>query len=158
MSQLDQALHGLDEYGFAVIPDVIPESTCEAAATALNEFEANEAEVLSSGQIAHSPAQTVLYSPNVVDPDRFAPFTAQPLAISVAEQLLEIPFQLSSMAASKSESEAGRRPHLDGRIPIPHPSSSTHVSVVYCVDEFRADNGATMFWPYSHMSGRKPPS
>jgi len=158
MTQLDQTLQSLDEYGYAVATDVVPESTCEAAATALDYLDAHESEALSGGQIARSPTQTVIYSPNVVDRDTFHPFVATDLAMAVAEQLLEIPFQLSSVAASRSEPEAGRRPHLDGRIPIPHPSPSTHLSILYCVDDFRVDNGATMFWPYSHMSGRKPPA
>ena len=158
MSQLDLTLQSLDEFGYAVVGDVIPESTCDAAAAALDELDANESQALSSGQIARSTTQTVIYSPNVVDPGRFGPFTATDLAIGVAGQLLEIPFLLSSVAASRSEPDAGRRPHLDGRIPIPHPSPSTHLSVIYCIDEFRPDNGATMFWPYSHMSGRRPPA
>jgi ectoine hydroxylase-related dioxygenase (phytanoyl-CoA dioxygenase family) len=158
MSQLDQTLQSLDEFGYAVAADAIPESACDAAAAALDELDANEAQVLSAGQIARSPTQTVIYSPNVVDRERFHPFVVPHLAIGVAEQLLEIPFLLSSVAASRSEPDAGRRPHLDGRIPIPHPSPSTHLSVIYCLDEFRVDNGATMFWPYSHMSGRKPPN
>ncbi len=157
MSQLDQTLQSLDEFGYAVATDVLPKSTCEAAAAALDELDANEGELLSAGQIARAPTQTVIYSPNVADPERFHPFVATDLALAVAEKLLEIPVQLSSVAASRSEPEAGRRPHLDGRIPIPHPSPSTHLSVLFCVDEFRVDNGATMFWPYSHMSGRKPP-
>lgn len=156
-SRVDQTLHSLDVYGYAVATDAVPEPICEAAAAALDELDSGEAEMLSPGQIARAATQTVIYSPNVVNPERFHPFVATELAIGVAEKLLEIPVALSSVAASRSEPEPGRRPHLDGRIPIPHPSPSTHLSILYCVNEFRVNNGATMFWPYSHMSGRRPP-
>jgi hypothetical protein len=154
---VQQVVSDLDRYGFAIVPGVIDPALCEAAGDTLDELESNQDSVLSGGQIASNPAQTVVYSPNVVDPDRFRAFAVTDLALGVAEQLLEIPFQLSSVAASRSGPEPGRRPHLDGRIPIPHPSPTTHLSVIYAVDDFTAQNGATMFWPYSHQTGRKPP-
>lgn len=155
MSQLTQTLEDLDTYGYAVAPGVFSDEFCASAGEALDDLEARQNEALSGGQVADAPSQTVIYSPNVVDPERFHAFAVGELALGVAERLLEIPFQLSSVAASRSGPEPGKRPHLDGRMPIPN--GSTHFSVLYCVDDFRIDNGATMFWPYSHRTGRKPP-
>ena len=43
--------------------------------------------------------------------------------------------------------------HCDGHLPIKENKYSTDVIVLFCLNDFTKENGATKIWPKSHLSG-----
>jgi ectoine hydroxylase-related dioxygenase (phytanoyl-CoA dioxygenase family) len=140
-------------YGFATIPNVLSDEECAGMGKALDAMEKEKRE---RGETEFmSGHQVVMYCVDLERTDVFLPFLDRPEVTDVVSAVLSKPFILSSFAASRSGPLGGFKPHIDGRIPLPR--ESTHVSAVFCVDDYSAENGAICFWPYSHMTGAAPP-
>src|SRR4051794_23285437 len=82
-----------------------------------------------------------------------------PRVLAVLDRLLMPNYLLSALQAINIQpGEAAQLPHHDdGFYPIPRPREPLAAATIWAIDDFTADNGATMAIPGSHRWGRRPP-
>lgn len=146
----------LETYGYATIKNVVPSNECSVLADALDKLEQTRGENNPADYVIKN-GQVVLYSLDLLMPELFLKFDSLPYVLDIVDKILPEHYILSSMAASRSGADGGRRPHLDGRMPLHHFKETTHISVMFYLDDFTEENGALCVWPYSHVSGMRPP-
>ena len=143
----------LRRFGYAVTPGVIPESDCEQMVEYLDA-------VLDSGShggwIDQSQAQTVIQSVHFMNPDLFLKFIDIEAVMEVVSAVLKDDFTLSYFSASLPGPEAGGRIHIDSRVPITDFEETIQIVANLCLTDYSPENGGTVIWPLSHLSGRDP--
>jgi ectoine hydroxylase-related dioxygenase (phytanoyl-CoA dioxygenase family) len=82
-----------------------------------------------------------------------------PRVLAVLDRLLMPNYLLSALQAINIQpGEVAQLPHHDdGFYPIPRPREPLAAATVWAIDDFTADNGATVVIPGSHRWGRRPP-
>ena len=82
-----------------------------------------------------------------------------PRVLAVLDQLLMPNYLLSALQAINIQpGEAAQLPHHDdGFYPIPRPRAPLTAATIWAIDDFTADNGATVVIPGSHRWGQRPP-
>jgi ectoine hydroxylase-related dioxygenase (phytanoyl-CoA dioxygenase family) len=88
------------------------------------------------------------------------PLVAHPRILAVVEAALgPDPLLSACLAVRILPGEKQQIPHFDcGFYPVPRPRASMGVSVIWALDPFTEENGATLVWPASHLwpDGRRP--
>lgn len=82
-----------------------------------------------------------------------------PRVLAVLDRLLMPNYLLSALQAINIQpGESAQLPHHDdGFYPIPRPRDPLAAATIWAIDDFTADNGATVVLPGSHRWGRRPP-
>ncbi|OBK30685.1 phytanoyl-CoA dioxygenase [Mycobacterium asiaticum] len=82
-----------------------------------------------------------------------------PRVLAVLDRLLMPNYLLSALQAINIQpGETAQLPHHDdGFYPIPRPRDPLAAATIWAIDDFTADNGATVLMPGSHRWGRRPP-
>ncbi|ORV89353.1 phytanoyl-CoA dioxygenase [Mycobacterium interjectum] len=82
-----------------------------------------------------------------------------PRVLAVLDRLLMPNYLLSALQAINIQpGESPQLPHHDdGFYPIPRPRAPLAAATIWAIDDFTADNGATVLMPGSHRWGRRPP-
>ncbi|WP_068182720.1 phytanoyl-CoA dioxygenase family protein [Mycobacterium sp. UM_CSW] len=82
-----------------------------------------------------------------------------PRVLAVLDRLLMANYLLSALQAINIQpGESPQLPHHDdGFYPIPRPRDPLAAATIWAIDDFTADNGATVVLPGSHRWGRRPP-
>ncbi|SPM36134.1 phytanoyl-CoA dioxygenase (PhyH) family protein [Mycobacterium rhizamassiliense] len=82
-----------------------------------------------------------------------------PRVLAVLDRLMMANYLLSALQAINIQpGEAAQLPHHDdGFYPIPRPRDPLAAATIWAIDDFTADNGATVLFPGSHRWGRRPP-
>ncbi|OBA59858.1 phytanoyl-CoA dioxygenase [Mycobacterium sp. 1100029.7] len=82
-----------------------------------------------------------------------------PRVLAVLDRLLMPNYLLSALQAINIQpGETAQLPHHDdGFYPIPRPRDPLAAATIWAIDDFTADNGATVVLPESHRWGRRPP-
>ena len=82
-----------------------------------------------------------------------------PRVLAVLDRLFMPNYLLSALQAINIQpGEAAQLPHHDdGFYPIPRPRDPLAAATIWAIDDFTADNGATVLYPGSHRWGRRPP-
>lgn len=77
---------------------------------------------------------------------------------SILKNIFEDKYCLSNWNASGSPSGSGgkRRIHIDSRIPIINPNHTTHIIAMIALSPFDNNNGSTLIYERSHLSGLDP--
>lgn len=83
-----------------------------------------------------------------------------PRVLAVLDRLLMPNYLLSMLQAINIQpgETAQLTHHDDGFYPIPRPRKPLAAATIWAIDDFTADNGATVVIPGSHRWGRRPPS
>ena len=83
-----------------------------------------------------------------------------PRVLAVLDQLLMPNYLLSALQAINIQpgETAQLAHHDDGFYPIPRPRAPLTAATIWAIDDFTADNGATMVLPGSHRWGQRPPN
>jgi len=83
-----------------------------------------------------------------------------PRVLAVLDQLLMPNYLLSALQAINIQpgETAQLAHHDDGFYPIPRPRAPLTAATIWAIDDFTADNGATMVIPGSHRWGQRPPN
>jgi len=83
-----------------------------------------------------------------------------PRVLAVLDQLLMPNYLLSALQAINIQpgETAQLAHHDDGFYPIPRPRATLTAATIWAIDDFTADNGATMVIPGSHRWGQRPPN
>ncbi|MGF2945772.1 phytanoyl-CoA dioxygenase family protein [Mycobacterium sp. Lab-001] len=82
-----------------------------------------------------------------------------PRVLAVLDRLLMPNYLLSALQAINIQpgESAQLAHHDDGFYPIPRPREPLAAATIWAIDDFTADNGATVVLPGSHRWGRRPP-
>ncbi|WP_094289118.1 phytanoyl-CoA dioxygenase family protein [Mycobacterium lehmannii] len=82
-----------------------------------------------------------------------------PRVLAVLDRLLMDNYLLSALQAINIQpGETAQLPHHDdGFYPIPRPRAPLAAATMWAIDDFTADNGATVLYPGSHRWGRRRP-
>ena len=88
------------------------------------------------------------------------PLVANPRVLAVLDRLLMPNYLLSALQAINIQpGEAAQLAHHDdGFYPIPRPRAPLAAATIWAIDDFTADNGATVVVPGSHRWGKRRPS
>jgi Phytanoyl-CoA dioxygenase (PhyH) len=83
-----------------------------------------------------------------------------PRVLAVLDQLLMPNYLLSALQAINIQPGETTQlaHHDDGFYPIPRPRAPLAAATIWAIDEFTADNGATVIYPGSHRWGKRRPS
>lgn len=82
-----------------------------------------------------------------------------PRVLAVLDRLLMDNYLLSALQAINIQpgETAQMAHHDDGFYPIPRPREPLAAATIWAIDDFTADNGATVLYPGSHRWGRRRP-
>lgn len=147
-------LDEVHERGFVIIPDMIsPEviETIRAETGPLLEYDGrNEFEGFKTRRIYSVIEKTLSCNPLV----------EHPLVLALLDQLLMPNYLLSQLQVINVLPGEVRQPlhHDDGFYPLTRPRKPVGVALIWALDDFTADNGATLVYPKSHLWGDVPAS
>ncbi|OBB87737.1 phytanoyl-CoA dioxygenase family protein [Mycobacterium sp. 852002-30065_SCH5024008] len=84
---------------------------------------------------------------------------ADPRVLAVLDRLLMPNYLLSALQAINIQpGEAAQLAHHDdGFYPVPRPREPLAAATIWAIDDFTADNGATVLYPGSHRWGKRRP-
>lgn len=84
---------------------------------------------------------------------------AHPRVLAVLDRLLMPNYLLSALQAINIQpGEAAQLAHHDdGFYPVPRPREPLAAATIWAIDDFTADNGATVLYPGSHRWGKRRP-
>lgn len=146
----------LDEYGFVVLPQLLPAEQAGHMAHRLMEIMNRQPE-------ARARYQNLRGVFNYDDGDTFVPLVTQPVYLELARHLVGEGMQMAEVGAvwNKPGAAAGGW-HAD--VPVgwfasqgrPIPDVCFMVNCIWMLTEFTRDNGATQLIPFSHRSRRLP--
>lgn len=87
------------------------------------------------------------------------PLVDDPRVLAVLDRLLMPNYLLSALQAINIQpGEAAQLAHHDdGFYPIPRPREPLAAATIWAIDDFTADNGATVVYPGSHRWGKRRP-
>ncbi|OBK14948.1 phytanoyl-CoA dioxygenase family protein [Mycobacterium asiaticum] len=82
-----------------------------------------------------------------------------PRVLAVLDRLLMPNYLLSALQAINIQpGESAQLPHHDdGFYPVPRPRAPLAAATIWAIDDFAADNGATVLYPGSHRWGKRRP-
>jgi ectoine hydroxylase-related dioxygenase (phytanoyl-CoA dioxygenase family) len=157
-ANLDDLKVELDEYGFVVLHNLLPESLALELAERLIEIMRRRPE-------AERLYQNLRGVFNYDDTDSFVPLVTQPLYLELARHLVGDGMQMAEVGAvwNKPGAPAGGL-HADvpagwfARQGRPVPDVCFMVNCIWMLTEFTKENGATLLLPFSHHSRRVPRS
>jgi len=147
--QLETLLAAVKEDGYVIIPDMIPQAELD---TIRNETEGfltfdgrNEFEGHKTRRIYSVIQKTFACNPLV----------EHPLALALNDRLLMPNYLLSQLQVINVLPGEIRQPlhHDDGFYPIPRPRNHFGTALIFAIDDFTEDNGATLVCPKSHTWG-----
>ncbi|MBT3331182.1 MAG: phytanoyl-CoA dioxygenase family protein [Rhodospirillaceae bacterium] len=147
-------LAGIGEHGFAIVPELLDSNGRDAVRQALtvhktgirgrNDFEGYQTErvysLLARGQI-------------------FADMVENPTVLAVLDDMLEANYLLSAgLSIDLHPGESPQAVHFDDSFyPVPRPRPPIGMSVIWAIDDFTLENGATQLIPGSHTWGDENP-
>jgi len=87
------------------------------------------------------------------------PLVDNPRVLAVLDRLLMPNYLLSALQAINIQpGEAAQLAHHDdGFYPVPRPREPLAAATIWAIDDFTADNGATVLYPRSHSWGKRRP-
>jgi ectoine hydroxylase-related dioxygenase (phytanoyl-CoA dioxygenase family) len=149
--KLADALAELDEKGFAVVPGVLDAAGCDAVRAAVDPHlldgpaGRNEFEGFATQRVYCLVAKSRAFDPLILDP----------FVLDVAGSVLGPNFLLTAtLAINLQPGQAAQALHYDDAFyTIPRPRPPVSLSVMWAIDPFTADNGATVAYPGSHRWG-----
>jgi len=144
---LERVLADLERDGCAVVPEVVPRPVVDAIrADVLPRFQhgagRNNFEGFATQRLYTVMAKTLVCNPLV----------EHPLVLGVLDRLFEPNYLLSQLQVINIlPGEAAQPLHHDDRIyPFPRPRRPLGAAAIWAIDDFTADNGATVVIPGSH--------
>jgi len=149
-SYVASLLESVDENGYVIIPDLIsPETVArirEESAPFLTYDGRNEIEGHRTRRIYAVIEKTLSCNPLV----------EHPLVLAMLDALFMPGYLLSQLQVINVMPGAVRQPlhNDDGFYPLPRPRKPLSAALIWALDDFTADNGATLIYPKSHLWGK----
>ena len=95
----------------------------------------------------------------LIKPKSFLNLIDKKFILKVLSKVFDDRFILENIMASNSinvKNQYSAKIHCDSLLSTTNPRNSTDVVVMYCLDDFDKNNGATKVWPGSHLSDIRP--
>jgi hypothetical protein len=153
-ARVDALIREVGENGYVIIPELVPRATMEAIKSqteAYLEYDGrNEFEGLKTRRIYSVIEKTLACNPLV----------EHPLILALLDRVLAEKYLLSQLQVIQIFPGEVRQPlhHDDGFYPFARPRVAFSAATIWAVDDFTAENGATLVAPKSHLWGDKPPA
>ena len=150
---IDSLLAEVDEQGFVILKDLISQNVMdrirEESAPLLAHEGRTEFEGYKTRRIYSVIEKTLSCNPIV----------EHPLVMALLDRLLMPNFLLSQLQVISVGPGEIRQPlhHDDGFYPFPRPRKPFGAALIWAIDDFTADNGATLVYPGSHKWGDVSP-
>jgi len=150
--QVDALMTEVDERGYVILPELFSREamlTLKRELLPLLEFEGrNEFEGFKTRRIYSVIQKTLSLNPMV----------EHPLILALLDRVLMPNYLLSQLQAIDIQPGEARQPlhHDDAFYPIPRPRPPIGAAVIWAVDDFTEENGATLVAPGSHRWGDVP--
>ncbi len=147
-------LADVDARGYVVLPELVPPETMAAVKAAARPFLThdgrNEIEGYRTRRIYSVIEKTLACNPLV----------EHPLVLALLDQLLMPNYLLSQLQVIDIKPGEVAQPlhHDDGFYPLPRPRRAISAATIWAVDDFTAENGATLVLPHSHRWDDRPPT
>jgi ectoine hydroxylase-related dioxygenase (phytanoyl-CoA dioxygenase family) len=142
-------LTAVNENGYVIIPDLIPPETVAAIREASEPFLTfdgrNDFEGYRTRRIYSVIEKTLACNPVV----------EHPLVLALLDAILQPGYLLSQLQVINVMPGEVRQPlhYDDGFYPFPRPRKPIGAALIWAIDDFTADNGATLVYPKSHLWG-----
>ena len=154
-----QFLDELASRGFCQVPGVIPATVCVEIAQRLQDVVSRE----GSGS---SAPESIGFVPGVINHDQsFADYLAEPRLLKLCTALLghDIRISFTSVIINQPGNLRGGW-HADwpfnqtnaGHVAVPYPDQLMHLTTLWMISEFTAQNGGTLVVPASHRLPTNP--
>jgi len=149
---LDSLISTVQEEGYVILPNLLsPEEieTIRREADPLLEHDGRtEFEGYKTRRIYSVIEKTLSCNPVV----------EHPLVMALLDRLFMPNYLLSQLQVIKVMPGEIRQPlhHDDGFYPLPRPRKPIGAALIWALDDFREDNGATLVYPKSHLWGDVP--
>jgi len=154
----DHYLNSLVKEGYCVLPTLISRDLAVETKAHVAKFEASGQGM--STDVQHRIADLINLHPT------FAYLTAHPLIVGLLRQFLGTTmrcatFSSNTLLPQDGSKDAGLGWHVDypyHDVPLPWPPVELPLGaqVLWCLDDFRTENGGTMFQEKSHLLMRRP--
>ena len=95
----------------------------------------------------------------LIKPKPFLNLIDRKLILKVLSETFQDSFILENIMASNSinvKKNYSSKIHCDSLLSTANPKNSTDIVVMYCLNNFDKNNGATKVWPKSHLSDVRP--
>jgi len=148
-AEVEALLAVVEEQGYVILPELIPADLIEeirAESKPFLEFEGrNEFEGHRTRRIYSVIEKTLACNPLV----------EHPLVLALLDRLLQPNYLLSQLQVIDVLPGEIRQPlhHDDGFYPLTRPRKPIGAALIWALDDFTADNGATLVYPKSHLWG-----
>lgn len=166
-SDVEDAILGLANHGYAVIDNVLPTDFCSSLSKMLDEIHLERKKApnenysvgtLEEQRFVEATGQILLRDSLFQRPDALLPLMNLPPVINVIARILDDVIILDAQSATTTFRRDPRykhptKVHVDSPLAIRDASQTTHALVMICVDDFTSGNGGTRIWPGSHKSG-----
>ncbi len=144
----------LDEHGYCVIEDVLgPSKTADVRSRLVKAAAESERRGISTYIEGLDPNPNNVRVFNLLDLDPvFIELISHPLALEVARHVLDDDFVISNFTANIAKPGSDSMfVHSDLALVLPEPwHAPWSLNVIWCLDDVRGENGATLFLPGSH--------
>ena len=154
--KLKKVLSSLNKNGYCVVENVLKKKICENAIRKLIKLEKKINKNKYFIKERTKNGQKIIRDLVLRDPKSFLSFVDNKFALKVLSKILKDTFILDNSMASNSvnvKSNYKSLVHIDSHLANKTFSNTSDVIVLYCLDNFTIDNGATKIWPGSHLSG-----
>ena len=156
---MNHALLGLQTYGWCIIENVIPEK-CVAT------VRAHVLETVEQHGRREPGEKGIGFVPGLISVDQsFAPYLAEPRLLGLAEEVLgpHVRVSFTSAIVNRTGNPRGGW-HADwpfnqrnaGHVPAPYPDAVMHLTTLWMLSPFDANNGGTLILPGSHRVNNNP--
>jgi hypothetical protein len=144
------------EHGFTVLRDAIPEPLRHTLREALERLETDAGAGFAKTRFEGT--RTVRIYNLLARGEAFWPVPLHPLALAVAERVLDPELLLSSLSAiTLAPGQEAQPLHEDTqRIPLPRPRAPIALNAMWALSDFTEANGATRIVPGSHRFDAPP--
>lgn len=153
-SRIVPLLRAVRDDGYVVVPELVPRTAMEEIRAAVRPL------LRHDGRTEFEGYRTRRVYAVIEKTFALNPLVEHPLVLALLDRLFLPNYLLSQLQAIEVLPGEVRQPlhHDDGFYPLARPRPPVGAAVIWAVDDFTAENGATMVIPRSHLWGDVPPA
>ena len=151
--RVESLLAEVQENGYVILPDMISRAVMDDIRAESEPFLEHEGRTEFEG---HKTRRIYAVIEKTLACN---PLVEHPLVMALLDRLFMTNYLLSQLQVIKVMPGEVRQPlhHDDGFYPIARPRKPIGAALIWALDDFTAENGATMVYPKSHLWGDVPP-